>query len=45
MAVPEGSFGLPAMGPAREAVISDVAAIVAAGTSAGAFGEAAVEIE
>ena len=45
MAVPEGSVGLPAMGPAREAVISDVASIVAAETAAGALGEAAVEIE
>ena len=48
LAVPEGSVGVPARGssgPAREAVISDVAASRAAGTAAGALGEAAVQIE
>jgi len=46
--VPEGSRGVPARGSsgtAREAVISDVASSGAAGTAAGALGEAAVEIE
>ena len=42
---PRGDPARGSSGPAAEAVISDFAASVAAGTAAGALGEAGVEIE